>query len=93
MGVVIAGARLRAATLRDAGRAQMDETERARAIQVRAEKIAHAVALLEPYRENEAAFWDHLPDAFVVAFGRPLDKNDAHDLMLCEVIAGSLLNL
>lgn len=71
----------------------MDETERARAIQVRAEKIAHAVALLEPYRENEAALWDHLPDAFAVAFGRPLDKCNAHDLMLCEVIAGSLLNL
>lgn len=68
----------------------MAATEPTKAAQVRAAKIAHAVALLEPYRNNEAALWEHLPEAFAVAFGKPLDKRDAHDLMLCEVIVGSL---
>jgi hypothetical protein len=62
-----------------------------KAVQVQNAKIAHAVALLEPHRNNEAALWEHLPESFAVAFGRPLDKRDAHDLMLCGVIVGSLL--
>lgn len=28
---------------------------------------------------------------FAVGFGVPLDKNDAHDLILCGVIVGSVL--
>lgn len=75
----------------DARRTQMAATEPTKAAQERAAKIARTVALLEPYRNNEAALWEHLPEAFEVAFGRPLDKDDAHDLMLCEVIAAPLL--
>lgn len=69
----------------------MDAIERAKAVQAHNAKIARAVTLLEPYRNNEVALWDHLPEALEVAFGVPLNKQDSHDLMPCGVIVGSLL--
>lgn len=59
----------------------MAATEATKAAQVQAAKIAHAVALLEAYRNKEAVLWDHLPEAFAVVFGRPLNKDDAHDAL------------
>jgi hypothetical protein len=54
----------------------MPATEPTKAARVRDAKLARAVALLEPSRNNEAALWEHLPDTFAVAIGRPLDKRE-----------------
>lgn len=40
---------------------------------------------------DEKALWEHLPVAFEETFGRPLDRDDAHDIMLSQQIVRTLV--
>lgn len=64
-----------------------------RAMKAQAAKVAAAVAILEPYRDQEAAVWEHLPRAYEQAFGVPLNMADPHDLMLCQGIFNQLVKV
>lgn len=39
---------------------------------------------LRPHATSPQALWDAIPGAFLAAFGREVDKADAHDVMLCH---------
>lgn len=50
--------------------------------------IAAMTAYLQPHAGNLEALWAHMEDAFMVVYGRAVDKTDAHDVMLCHAAVG-----
>lgn len=54
------------------------------------ERIRAVTTKLAAHRGNEKAIWEHLPVAFAEVFGRPLDREDAHDIMLCQQVVRTL---
>lgn len=49
------------------------------------EAVAAMTAHLAPHAGNDTALWEHMEAAFKLGFGRAVDKDDAHDIMLCQV--------
>ena len=47
-------------------------------------KVKAMTAYLTPYAGNLEQPTAHMEDAFMAVKGRVVDKNDAHDLMLCQ---------
>lgn len=52
-------------------------------------QIATMVEHLRPHSGSLTAIWEAMPGAFLVAFGREVDKDDAYDLMLCHAALGA----
>lgn len=46
--------------------------------------VAAVTEYLRRYASSPSVLWEAMPGAFLAAFGRELDKTDAHDLMLCH---------
>lgn len=49
-----------------------------------ADRIAVMTEFLKPHAHSSESLWDAMPDAFRSAYGREVDKEDAHDVMLCH---------
>ena len=47
-------------------------------------RVAAMTEYLRPHATGLHALWDAMPGAFLAAFGREVDKADAHDVMLCH---------
>lgn len=47
-------------------------------------RVAAMTEYLRPHSTSLHALWDAMPGAFLAAFGREVDKADAHDVMLCH---------
>lgn len=60
----------------------MAEWTEAQALQ--AARIAAMTESLRPHAGTIASLWEAMPGAFLAAWGREVDKADAHDLMLCH---------
>lgn len=51
--------------------------------------IAVMVDHLRPHAVSLDALWEAMPGAFLVAFGREVDKADSYDLALCHAALGA----
>lgn len=47
-------------------------------------RVAAMTEYLRPHATSPEALWDAMPGAFLSAFGREVDKTNAHDVMLCQ---------
>lgn len=52
-------------------------------------RIAAMVDHLRPHAVSLDAIWEAMPGAFLVAFGREVDKADSYDLALCHAALGA----
>lgn len=53
-----------------------------------AARIAAMTESLRPHASTVASLWEAMPGAFLAAWGREVDKADAHDLALCHAAIG-----
>jgi hypothetical protein len=54
------------------------------------DRVAAMTEHLRPHAGSLEALWGAMPHAFLVAFGREINKADAHDLMLCHAALAPL---